>query len=364
MTETSPEPTTLLVVDDNEPSRRLIRRVFEADYRVLEAANGEAGLAVVAASPPDCVLLDLVMPVLDGFGMLERLQGNPRTRDIPVIVLTAKEGSAAMERALRAGAVDYIIKPISAARVKVRVRSALERRRLARELEELRASFTSMLVHDLRSPLTLLSAYVQLFDIRSEGLTAQQRRYIASMREACNRMIRLIGEILDIEKLEAGKLVLHRESVDLPELVGELVERFRPVAVQQSIALTLAVTGEPPRVSADPGRLEQVVMNLLTNALKFTPGGGAVTVEVASSSGGVQVAVSDTGPGIAAEEMPRLFEKFSQTSTGATKPGTGLGLVISRHLVEAHSGRIWAESTPAGGSRFAFSLPTPGAERR
>jgi signal transduction histidine kinase len=358
VTATAAAPLTLLIVDDDAPVRRFLRRVFERDYRVLEAADGESALAIIAAGPPDCILLDLVMPGLDGFGMLERLHADVRTRDIPVLVLTAtEEGGGALERALALGAADYIVKPVSPAAVAARVRGAVERRRLARELDELRANYTSMLVHDLRSPLTLLHGYVQLFQIRSEGLSAQQRRYVASMREACNRMIGLITEILDIEKLEAGMLVLQRQPVEVAGLVAELVERLRPVAVQQSIELTFAVNGRPREVSADPVRLEQVVMNLLTNALKFTPAGGAVHVEVSGQPLGLEVSVSDTGPGITAEELPRLFEKYSQTSTGATKPGTGLGLVIARHLVDAHGGRIWVESAPGGGARFAFTLP-------
>jgi len=360
VSESAPAPLTILVVDDDEPSRRLVRQMFEPPrYRVLEAVDGAQGVAMVAASSPDCIVLDLAMPVLDGWGVLERLQANPRTRDIPVVVLTATDDSVeAMERALTAGAVDYIAKPISPSRVMVRVRGALERRRLRQQLLELRASFTAMLVHDLRSPLTLLSAYVQLFEAQPEGLSPQHRRYVAAMGEACTRMIGLVSEILDIERAEAGKLELRRTPVDLARLVGEAVERFEAVATQQAIDLALAVDGQPPLVHGDAGRLEQVVMNLLTNALKFTPPGGTVQVTVAPAPGGVEVAVRDTGPGIAAEEMSLLFEKFSQTSaTRGTRPGSGLGLVIARHLVEAHGGRIWAESELGGGSRFAFRLP-------
>jgi signal transduction histidine kinase len=145
--------------------------------------------------------------------------------------------------------------------------------------------------------------------------------------------------------------------VDLPALIEDVVERVRPVALGQAIKVGMAGTREPLTVLADPARLEQVLMNLLNNAIKFTPAGGRVTVELAELDDEVEVGIVDTGPGIAAEEMPLLFEKFSQTSSGKSGQGTGLGLVICRHLVEAHGGRIWAESDGRTGSRFAFRMP-------
>jgi signal transduction histidine kinase len=299
------------------------------------------------------------MPGLDGFTVLERLRDDPRTREIPVLVLTASdESSGAMERALGAGAVDYLTKPISPKPVAARVRGAIERRRLIQEMHELHSTFTSMLVHDLRSPLTIITGYLQLLELSSGALPPAHRRYLASIRDACTRMIRLISDILDVSKLEAGKLVLDRAPVNLVALAGEIVERLRPVAVQQAIVLDVTAATPAATVEADAGRLEQVLMNLLGNALKFTPRGGRIRVDVWEEGDDVRLAVSDSGPGIPAAEMPLLFEKFSQTSTGksARGPGSGLGLVICRHLIEAHGGRIWAESEPGRGARFVFRL--------
>ena len=358
-------PLTIVVVDDNEQNRLVIRYLFEPpDYRVVEAPDGVTGLEVIRAELPDCVLLDLNMPRLDGFEVLEHLRNDPRVREIPVLVLTASaESSGAMERALRAGAVDYLTKPISPGRVAARVRGAIERRRLVLEMQQLRSTFTSMLVHDLRSPLTIITGYLQLLEGSAESLPPKHRRYLGSIREACVRMIALIGDILDVSKLEEGKLTLELEEVDLVEIAGEIVERLRPVALQHSVMVDFEPAAPTLRVTVDPRRLEQVLMNLLGNALKFTPPGGRIGVTVGRDGDAVQVVVSDSGPGIAPDEMPLLFEKFSQTSAAkfARGPGTGLGLVICRYLVEAHGGRIWAESEPGHGSRFIFRLPAASA---
>ncbi len=355
--------STIVVVDDDARNRALVRRLFAGpDYRVVEAADGESGLDLIRSVHPDCVLLDLAMPGLDGFEVLERLRVDPRVRDVPVLVLTASaESTGAMERALRSGAVDYLTKPISVERVTARVRGAIERRRLLREMDSMHSTFTSMLVHDLRSPLTVITGYLQLLEFSASALPPSNRRYLASIRDACTRMIALISDILDVSKLEAGKLTLARERLDLAALVGEIVDRMRPVADQQQVALGFRA-GAPTAVDADAGRLEQVVMNLLSNALKFTPPGGRIAVEVWEDGGAAHVAVVDSGPGIPPAEMPLLFEKFSQTTTGkrARGPGTGLGLVICRHLVEAHGGRIHAESEPGHGARFVFRLPRAG----
>jgi two-component system sensor histidine kinase/response regulator len=348
---------TILVIDDHESNRLLIRHLFdEPGYRVLEAADGVEGLDVVRTGRPDCILLDLSMPGLSGFEVLERLQRDPRTREIPVIILTASgDNLENMQRTLLAGAVDYLTKPISPAQVTIRVRGAIERRRLLQEVQDLRASFTSMLVHDLRSPLTVFGAFADLLE-RVGPLTDRQQRYVRRMRESCAQMIRLIGEILDVSKLEAGKLKLEPRPLSLAALATEVVEQFQPVAQQKRIALEVRST-PIPTLLADPGRLEQVLMNLLGNALKFTPDGGAVTVDVADVGDAIEVAVTDTGPGIAPEELPLLFERFAQASAGQRVAGTGLGLVICRHLIEAHGGRIGVESELGRGSRFAFRLP-------
>ncbi len=215
-----------------------------------------------------------------------------------------------------------------------------------------------------RSPaaLTVITAYLHMLQELMVGpLTQTQQRYLGKIGQAVTRMLGLLGEILDLSKLEAGKLSVSPEPMDLAGTVTEAAERFKPGASRRRVTLEVRSPGTPVRVSADPSRLDQVLMNLLSNALKFTPEGGTIRVEVAETGDEVEVAVHDSGPGIPPEEQALLFEKFSQTSSGkSVQGGSGLGLVICRHLVEAHGGRIWVESEPGRGTRFAFRLPRNG----
>lgn len=358
----SERETRILVIDDVEDNRLLIRDIFaEPGYRVLEAADGAQGLLLAERERPDCILLDLSMPGLHGFEVLDRLERDPRLRQIPVIIVTASDNTLEeMDRGLRGGAVDYITKPISPQRVFVRVRGAIERQRLLQEVQDLRANFTSMLVHDLRGPLTVLRGYLELLTTEIAGpLSERQRRYLTKMGDSSHKMLGLIAEILDVSKLEAGKLALNLRPADVSALVADVRERLEPVARQRGIEFEVRGVEHPQPVVADSERLDQVLLNLLGNALKFTPKGGRVAIEVADRGDELEVAVQDSGPGISAAELPLLFEKFSQTAVGRTagKDGSGLGLVVSRHLVEAHGGRIWAESEVGQGARFTFRLP-------
>jgi signal transduction histidine kinase len=357
------EAPTVLVIDDHPYVRDMVRALFEGEaYRVIEAADGTEGLALAQSQHPDCVLLDIRMPGVSGFDVLERMNRDPRTREIPVIMLTASDETLeGMDKALRAGAVDYLSKPVSPARMAIRVRGAIERRRLLGEVQDLRTNFTSMLVHDLRSPLTVISAYVDMLGQGGAGpVSDRQRQLLGKIQESCGRMVRLTGEILDLSKLEAGKLQVERERFDLAALAGEAVERLGPRASHEGVTLTLGRPPEPFPIVADPRRLDQILSNLLDNALKFTPRGGTVTVEMHSRAREIEITVTDTGPGIAPDELPLLFERFSQTSSARATalPGTGLGLVICRHLVEAHGGHIRAESEPGHGARFVVTLPS------
>jgi two-component system, sensor histidine kinase and response regulator len=357
--------TAILVIDDRPANRALIRKLFSGRYRVLEAHDGEAGLAVARDVRPDCILLDVSMPGLSGFEVLERLAADPRTCEIPVIILTATpETLADMDRALRSGAVDYITKPIDASRVIVRVRGAIERSRLLREAHTLRANFTSMLVHDLRAPLTVIGGYA---DLMTNHLALHPdpklQRYAGAIDSSVKRMLALIRQILDLSKVDMGKLTIERSPVDVSRLATDVVDAFQPAVRRRGIQLYVRGADVAHTVLGDIARLEQVLMNLLTNALKFAPAAGTIGVELCDEGSDVTVRVRDNGPGVPRDERPLLFEPFSQASAGRKATGAGLGLMMCARLVEAHGGRIWLDET-AEGCCVAFSLPVRDLDRR
>jgi two-component system, sensor histidine kinase and response regulator len=357
--------TTILVVDDRPANRTLIRKLFKDQYRVLEAENGEAGLVVAREARPDCILLDVSMPGLSGFDVLQRLAADSRTREIPVIILTATaETLADMDRALRLGAVDYITKPIDASRVMVRVRGAIERGRLLRELHAFRADFTSMLVHDLRAPLTVIGGYA---DLMTNHLAARPdpklQRYASAIDSSVKRMLALIRQILDLSKVDMAKLTIERLPVDVSRLATDVVDAFQPAVRRRGIQLYVRGADVAHTVLGDVARLEQVLMNLLTNAMKFAPAAGTIGVELCDEAHDVTVRVRDNGPGVPPDERPFLFEPFSQAAAGRKATGAGLGLMVCARLVEAHGGRIWLDET-AEGCCVVFSLPAHDVERR
>lgn len=351
--------TVLVILDDPRP-RDLLREIIDAPaFQVVQAPDAEAGVALAATLRPDCVLLDLPLPGTDALGVLERLQHDPRTREIPVIVLSADERVSAMERVLGGGAVDYLAYSTPSRRVAARVRGAVVRGRGQRDLRDRRTDFTAMLVHDLRTPLTVFQGYLDLLESSAAAAASDvQRRYINNMQACCAQMIGLIGEILDLSKLDAGKFVGDPRPIDLGQLVAEVAARFAAAAQLRGVRVDVQSHARSGLILGDPSRMDQVMMNLLGNAVKFSPDRGVVTVRVSEVGDEIEVSVADAGPGIPADELPLLFERFSQAREGrrTREPGTGLGLLICRRVVEAHGGRIWVESQPGRGACFRFRI--------
>jgi signal transduction histidine kinase len=237
-------------------------------------------------------------------------------------------------------------------------------KRQAEELKkanELQADFTAMVAHDLRSPLTaVMSTSALLEDGLLGPVTEEQKKWLGKIETTCRKLVELVNDFLDISKIEAGRLDLIREKIDLYELVRGSLENYLPLAKVKNISLSSVVDPNLPRISADPRRLEQVISNLLSNAIKFTPEGGAIEVGASpQNSHGVRMWVKDTGTGISPDEITQLFEKYRQTASGkiSEDKGTGLGLVICKMIAEAHGGEIAVQSKPGYGSTFTVTLP-------
>ncbi|MBI3002428.1 MAG: response regulator, partial [candidate division NC10 bacterium] len=217
--------------------------------------------------------------------------------------------------------------------------------------------------HELRTPLNAVLGFAQLLEQGHGGaLGPKHRRYVGNIHRSGKHLLTLINDILDLAKVEAGRLELHFEDLSLPQLVDETIAIVKGMAASRDVKLEVALDAEVSRVTADPLRLKQILFNLLSNAVKFTPPRGVVTLRAAPSAGGDEVllAVSDTGIGIKAEDLDRLFRPFEQIHSGEAREfaGTGLGLSLTKHLVEFHGGRLWAESPgPGRGATFTLALP-------
>lgn len=227
-----------------------------------------------------------------------------------------------------------------------------------KEVDRMKSDFYSLMSHELRTPLTSIKAGTSLF---LEGLggevTEKQRELLTIVAEESDRLIELVNSLLDLSKLESGVFTFEFARIDLPLLVAQSVREVMPLAEARNIMIESDI-GEIPPVSVDMERILLVLRNLIGNALKFTPSGGSVRVAVRRTEEGVNVSVTDTGPGIAEEEIKVIFEKYRQANGGSRRSqGTGLGLAIVKHIVHAHGGRVWVESEEGRGSTFTFLLP-------
>lgn len=373
MTEPSPSPAppNLLIVDDTPANLHLLTDMLvERGYRVRPVTNGRAALQAARIEPPDLILLDICMPELSGFEVCERLKADTALNRIPVIFLSALNEPLDKVKAFGTGGVDYITKPFQCEEVEARVRTHLGLRRLQAQLEDqnrrlqesyeqLRAleaqrdNLTHMIVHDMRSPLTVILAAL---DMIKPTLTGPDKNddLIEMARHSARGLTDMATQMLDVSRLEAGQMPLSKAECDVAKLARDAIE---PLRLQAGDRRLQVVAAEPILVTCDADVIRRVIGNLATNALKFTPNGGAVSVVLTRAGAGVRVAVSDTGRGIAPEDRSRLFKKFGQLAGEARKMGVGLGLAFCKLAVEAHGGTVGVDSEVDKGSTFWFVLP-------
>jgi signal transduction histidine kinase len=233
--------------------------------------------------------------------------------------------------------------------------------RLYRELETAsrhKSDFLATMSHELRTPLNAIIGFSEVLHEQMFGeLNERQRAYVEDVMEAGRHLLSLINDVLDLAKIEAGRMELELSDVEIPELLRSAVSMHSERAGRIGIALALTTEPAGIEIAADERRVRQIVFNLLSNAIKFTPPEGRVDVSARLDDGQVEIAVADTGPGIRAEDLETIFEEFEQTTDGKKSEGAGLGLPLSRKLVELHGGRLWVESEPGRGSTFRFTLP-------
>ena len=361
----------VLVVDDEESNRELLRTILEAQgHRVFEAGNGIEGLERVVEDRPDVVLLDVLMPKMNGYDVCCQLKGSPQTASIPVILISGLRAREDMLKGIESGANDFLSKPVDTRDVTLRVRNAIYTKRLfdqlgesyhrLRELEALRDNLTHMIVHDLRNPLTGVHASLQLMQLRlrmQDKLDPDTSENLDLAFKLTNTLAAMISSLLDISKLEAGKMSLNLRQGDLKTVVQEALQALG--SMEERKRVILEESSEAVWASFDRDIILRVIANLVGNAIKFTPEQGKIGITVKKEGEQAQVAVTDTGPGIPPEYQEKIFEKFGQVEADqkGQKRSTGLGLTFCKLAVEAHGGKIMVESRVGEGSTFRFWLP-------
>jgi signal transduction histidine kinase len=369
----------LLVVDDDPDNREVLsRRLQRQGHQTVTAANGPDALALLAGQGFDLVLLDLMMPEMDGFEVLRRIKADSALAQTPVVMISALSEIESVARCIEMGAEDYLPKPFNPTLLRARVDASLRvsrartrEARLTAELqhnyeklqqaEGMRDDLTHMIVHDLRTPLTSLLTGLQTLEILGDTLSTDQNEMLEIALNGGQTLLGMVNDLLDISKLEDGSLKLEYGPVEPRELAERATSQVALLTREKGLTLVVEISPDVPAFSADEDKLRRTLVNLLGNAIKFTPTGGTVTVVArrAADTDALFFSVQDTGEGIPKEAFGRIFEKFGQVESrkAGRKMSTGLGLTFCKMAVEAHGGQIWVESELGKGSQFNFTIP-------
>lgn len=366
----------ILIVDDNEMNRDVLARRLRQEAYVLEmACDGRQALEKLQNQAFDAVLLDIMMPEMDGIEVLQHMKTDDELQHLPVIVISALDEMESVIRCIELGAEDYLPKPFSPTLLKARVRASVEKKRIRdrerklfaqleenfihlRALEQQRDDLAHMLIHDMRSPLAANLTGLEMVEVLGP-LNEEQRDCLNVAMRSGRNLLGLINDMLDTFKLESGALQLERTSFKVSDIVDKAVEQIASLLRGKDLQLQREFEESLPCMAGDKDKMERVLVNLLSNAIKFTANGGQITFIARRNGQELILGVRDTGEGIAPEAAERIFEKFGQAQNrkAGHQNSTGLGLAFCKLVVEAHGGRIWVESTLGAGSTFFVAMP-------
>lgn len=374
----------ILIVDDSPSVLKILNDALRAEYQISVTTSGMDALAVAAAQHPDLILLDIKMPDMDGYEVCRRLKESAETRDIPILFVTVLNETEDEAKGLEMGAVDYITKPIAPAVVQARVRAHLRLKRHQDHLEELvrertrelvearvraeeanraQGEFITNISHEIRTPMISVLGMTELM-LESE-LTSRQREYMETVSDSVTQLMRLLNDLLDFSGFKTGKIALEKAPLEPHRIFLPLLLEFLAKAEKRGLSFFWKIDPKIPEMLLGDGeRLKQALAHLLDNALKFTPSGAIDLKCTLDENAGTDASVvlrfslTDTGIGIPENERDRIFQPFYQIDGSLSRryAGTGVGLAMTRRLVEMMGGSIRAESVPAGGSRFTFTV--------
>jgi hypothetical protein len=364
--------THVLLIEDNPGDADLVRlRLVESKSPIAVSCVDRLsdGLASLTSRPPSVVLLDLNLPDCQGAETFRRVLEN--SPDVPIVILSGHDDEALAVKALNLGVQDYLVKgSITSNALDRAMRYAIERQALLRSLEmsrkqqlEFKNQFLSHVSHELRTPLTCIYQFVTiLLDGLAGQVTADQRDHLETILKSVNQLGAMVRDLLEASRAEAGKVRLEPHCVVIGDLVKLAVTMMKSVADEKQVGLEVGIDSRIPFVHGDPDRILEVLINLIDNGVKFTPSGGAVTVQAclaATDPDFVYISVADTGCGIDPKAKALIFERMYQdpNSIDNSRKGLGLGLYIAKELITLHSGCMWVASELGNGSTFSFTLP-------
>lgn len=371
----------ILIVDDEEVNVKLIKGILASEnYNLNSALSGSEALSMLATNHPDLILLDVMMPDMNGFETCRKIKQNTNTKMIPVLMVTALSEYEHRLKALDCGADDFLSKPVDRIELKIRVRSLLrikeyhdelieryeviEKKNVQlQELEEFKNGLWHMIVHDLKNPLFAISGNIELLLLDKENFTEIQIIAAENCLSSCQDLKEMVQQLLDINKMENKKLKLNKESTDFLALIDNTLAEALKRAEEKQISLNFVQANDFSSISIDSRLIKRVISNLLDNGIRHTPKGGQIELvsELINSNKNLCVSVRDTGSGLDPAYHQKIFNKFEQVdlkNRGISVGTAGLGLAFCKLAVKAHGGQIWVESAGEGkGSTFRFTIP-------
>lgn len=356
----------VLIVDDVLKNIQLAGSILQKEgYHISFANKGDTALNLTKTNDFDLILLDIMMPDMDGFEVCDRLKQRSETRDIPIIFLTAKTSTESTIKGFEVGAVDYVTKPFNEKELLARVRTHLDLREAQKNLREANATkdkFFSIIAHDLKNPfnalLGLSKLLLQNFDIFDDE---KKMHFIQGIFQSSEQGYKLLENLLDWSRMQTGKINWTPSEIDLCTYAFENISLLKTGAENKNISLYSDISKDTI-IYADANMVTMIIRNLVSNAIKFTHEGGEVKISSETKGNEEEITISDTGVGIRPETIEKLFRIDNHHSTlgTANEQGTGLGLILCREFIEKNGGKIWIESEVGKGSEFKFTLPKKG----
>jgi signal transduction histidine kinase len=365
----------ILILDDRNTNRKILAQLaksVEPGVDVQQCASGSEALDAVKAAAPDLVFSDFNMPGMNGAEFVAAFRKLAGCIDVPVIVVTAYEDREHRYRALEAGATDFLASPVDHHEFVVRARNllALRRQSLARQAAEranaAKTAFLANMSHELRTPLNAIIGFSEIMQTELHGPlgNAKYKDYSNDIGRSARHLREVIQNILDVARIEEGRFEVDRALVGVPMVLEEATRMIRPEAERNNLAFDYTVPSDLPYVLGDKTKLTQAFLNLISNAVKFTPAGGSISIAANFGRDTVEVTVGDTGIGMSPEEIPIALARFGQVSGDPYKKkyqGAGLGLPIAAGIIQAHRGELFIDSAKGRGTRMTVRLPAAGS---